>query len=65
MWTQYVPSLSSRNSVMTESSQKGTQAKALFGLTLPRVGFLKKEAVIIAVEIAVGIDSCRSEKQYK
>ena len=50
---------------MTESGQKGTQAKALFGLTLPRVGFLKKEAVIITVEIAVGIDSSRSEKQYK
>ena len=50
---------------MTESSQKGTQAKALFGLTLPRVGFLKKEALIIAVVIAVVIDSSRSEKQYK
>ena len=60
----WVPRLSSRSSVMTERGQKGIQAKALFGLILLRVAFIKKEALIIAVVIAVVTGSSRSKKQY-
>ena len=48
-------SLSSRSSVVTERGQKGTQAKAHFHLTLPRVGLLNKKALIIAEVVAVAI----------